>query len=189
MDSGELWRQLSPQLKAVLDFLGDNEKTVKGVGVAWVIVSTIFGGMFFLFRKIFGDKKSQSLGPMSREEIGRIIEEYQNKLKAEHRSKPSSTMPQPSELTRQEIDDITAKLSKFREVVKPQKLSSDIFPKTIAVRVYEPTSRLEMVLASTSFERIFVAVFCLPHYLIFPSLAGSLVLDSLSGGTLAGRLG
>jgi hypothetical protein len=202
MDIGELWTQLSPQLKPVLDFLDEHAKgigaAVQGISLAWTIVAGILGASLFFFRHIyrfiFGEEKRQPPKPLTTDDLKEILSEYESRRPlGQPRSEPSR-MPHPSELTHQEIDDITGKLSKFRELVKPQELSPDIFPKTVAVRVYKPDSRLEIVFPSTSFEKIFVAAFCLPHYLIFPSLAGSWLLGSISvvtpfSGLLGGAVG
>jgi len=71
-------------------------------------------------------------------------------------------------------------ISAHRKLLEPPPLAVENFPKEMDVYDWTPGKVLKIRLPRPLGERVFEGLFCLPHYLIFPGLAGSILLSWLT---------
>ena len=81
------------------------------------------------------------------------------------------------------LTDAISTLSKHRRYFRPAGLDEAIFPSDLDVLSFKSAEILKIRTRTSAATRIFEALFCLPHYLIFPGMfLGGFVLTPMIGG-------
>jgi hypothetical protein len=145
-------------------------------GAVVLIVGTVGGFLFAARRK----RPPQGL-TISTTDLATLL-----KLVQDAGSKQTSTGGGDADAERfkQNLDYV----SRHRTLIQPVPLTSDAFPEELDVLDWKPGRFIVIRCVAPVSSRVFIGLFCLPHYLIFPGLFGSFALSGLLHG-FAGWLG
>ena len=84
--------------------------------------------------------------------------------------------------------DALERLSTLRQKLRPQDLTPTIFPRDLDVIDFNKDGKFRIRSPVSNGARIFVGLFCLPHYLIFPELLGRWLISPWIGLIVGGLL-
>ena len=80
-------------------------------------------------------------------------------------------------------------LSNLRDALKPPELSTELFPSDLDVLNFDLNGNFRIRGVVSKGAQVFMALFVLPHYIIFPGLIGAAIFESfLLGGVVGAAL-
>ena len=143
-------------LKDINDFIGEYQFIIT---VPLVTLGTIFGFLMYLMHR------------NSRKDI------VENSTSEEMRSEDVegvrifNTEIMKDDLEKEDISQAINQLCSLRQKIKPPALNQGIIPNDLCIiGKFNPDGKLRISVPKSIYFRIFVAAFCLPHYLLFPEI-------------------
>jgi hypothetical protein len=184
-------------MKEILEFLN---KYAGGLNLLWTVIAGLATASLFLlkplYRYIFRDRNKQKDSSSTTTVVVQSFDRdyFRDMIKEEIR-KERSDFAVTGDANQYENDSQTNEiqlfsaiehLSRLRKKLKPDDLSRNVFPHDLDVIEFNPSGKFKIRSRMSTGNRIFVALFCLPHYLIFPGFFGFPVFDSYIFGAIVG---